>query len=120
MKFNPLRDWHFTLSMETPFEQVTVFLNCLDILGSKNSSYMALEAAISQLKLLDNYFFIYALPQLLRAKNNRKDKKEITMVNELILFSYQKVEFKFINEIQEEGNLLKNINNFINNNLYKM
>ncbi|MFA9391650.1 MAG: hypothetical protein ACERKD_17710 [Prolixibacteraceae bacterium] len=65
MKFNPLRDWHFTLSMESTFEQSNVFLNSLDIISWQNSNYNALQSAIEQINLLDDYYKIYAYPQIL-------------------------------------------------------
>lgn len=131
MKFNPLRDWHFTLSMESPFEQANVFLDSLDIISWQNSNYNALESAIEQLSLLDDYYKIYAFPQVLGTQNAIKNDSSIKILNdfcnEFILsidksFSklndgiaeYKKISDKFKNEDSDKLNNYQDIYQFKN------
>lgn len=65
MKFNPLRDWHYTMNVDSPFDQGSSFLMSLDIISWKANEQNYLEAAIEQLQLLDDHYIVYAYPQLL-------------------------------------------------------
>ncbi|MEP0265461.1 hypothetical protein [Dokdonia sp.] len=104
MKFNPLRDWHFTLSMECPFEQANVFLNCLDIINWQNTNHNALKSAIEQLNLLDDYYKIYAYPQILTVLFEVKDTFSRKIINDFCIDFLAKINASSFHNLYNEKN----------------